>query len=43
MLAQIQAAYDALMLGDPEPVVALMAPDVEWRGVPRGLLRRAPA
>lgn len=43
MLAEIQAAYDALMRGDPGPLVALMAPDVTWRGVPHGVLRRAPS
>ena len=40
MLAQIQSAYDALMTGDPDPLVGLMAEDVEWRGIPRGVLRR---
>jgi ketosteroid isomerase-like protein len=43
VLAAIQSAYDALMRGDPGPLVALMAPEVEWRGVPHGLRRHAPA
>jgi hypothetical protein len=43
VLSQIRSAYDALMSSDPGPLVALMADDVEWRGVPHGVLRRAPA
>jgi ketosteroid isomerase-like protein len=34
----IRAAYEALMTGDVEPLVALIHPDMEWRGR-RGLTR----
>jgi ketosteroid isomerase-like protein len=41
----IQAAYNAAIAGDVEPLVALLAPDLEWRGVERGHLwwRSAPS
>jgi hypothetical protein len=29
---QIRAAYEALTEGEVEPMVALMGPEVEWRG-----------
>lgn len=28
----IRSAYEALVEGDPEPLVALMREDMEWRG-----------
>jgi ketosteroid isomerase-like protein len=42
---RIQAAYDAAIAGDVEPLVGLLAPDLEWRGIERGHLwwRRAPS
>ena len=42
---RIQAAYDAAIAGDVEPLVRLLAPDLEWRGVERGFLwwRHAPS
>ena len=32
LVEQIRAAYEALGTGDVEPLVALMHPDMEWRG-----------
>ncbi|HVE46753.1 MAG TPA: hypothetical protein VNA57_08415 [Acidimicrobiales bacterium] len=42
---QVQEAFDAALAGDVEPLVALFAPDLEWRGVTRGRLwwRRTPS
>jgi ketosteroid isomerase-like protein len=42
---RVQAAFDAAIAGDVEPLVALLAPGVEWRGVERGhlWLRSAPS
>jgi ketosteroid isomerase-like protein len=42
---RVQAALDAAIGGDVEPLVALFAPDMEWRGVGRGHLwwRHAPS
>jgi hypothetical protein len=42
---RVQQALDAAIDGDVEPFVALLAPDLEWRGVERGHLwwRRAPS
>jgi len=42
---QVQRAFDAAIAGDVEPLVALMAPSLEWRGVERGHLwwRDAPS
>ena len=42
---RIQRAYDTAIAGDVEPLVALMSPDLEWRGTERGHLwwRHAPA
>ena len=34
---QIRKAYEALGTGDVEPLVALMHPDMEWRGRRPGL------
>ena len=43
--AQIQAAYDAAIEGDLDPLVGLFDPALEWRGLERGRLwwKRAPA
>jgi ketosteroid isomerase-like protein len=43
--AQVQAAYDAAIAGDLDPLVALFDPALEWRGLERGHLwwKRAPA
>jgi hypothetical protein len=38
MFHRLRAAAEALYKGDPEPFVSLLAPDVEWRGVPQGRL-----
>jgi ketosteroid isomerase-like protein len=35
---RVQDALDAAVGGDLEPLVGLMAPDLEWRGVERGHL-----
>lgn len=42
---RVQQAFDAAAGGDVEPLVELMAPGLEWRGVERGHLwwRRAPS
>ena len=42
---RVQRAFDAAIAGDVEPLVALMAPDLEWRGIERGHLwwRSAPS
>ena len=37
--ARVQQAFNAAISGDVEPLVALLAPDLEWRGVQRGHLR----
>jgi ketosteroid isomerase-like protein len=44
-VGQIQAAYDAAVAGDLDPLVALFDPELEWRGLERGRLwwKRAPA
>jgi hypothetical protein len=41
----IQAALDAAVGGDLDPLVELFDPDLDWRGIERGRLwwRRAPA
>jgi len=41
----VQVAFDAAIGGDIDPLVALLAPDLEWRGVDRGHLwwRTAPS
>ena len=43
--AHIQSAFDAAIAGDLDPLVSLLAPDLEWRGVGRGHLwwRSAPS
>ena len=38
VIDQLRSATDALNKGDPEPFVALMAVDLEWRGVSHGHL-----
>jgi len=45
MIVQLRAATNALKAGDPEPYVALIAEDCEWREVPSGRLwwKRAPS
>ena len=35
---RVQAAFDAAVGGDVEPLVSLFHPSMEWRGVPRGYL-----
>ena len=42
---RIQQAFDAAIAGDVEPLVALLSPDLEWRGIERGHLwwRHAPS
>lgn len=35
---RIQAALDAAVAGDLEPLVSMLDPDLEWRGVTRGRL-----
>ncbi|MDQ6727422.1 MAG: hypothetical protein M3066_14825 [Actinomycetota bacterium] len=35
---RIQAAFDAAISGDVEPLVSLLDPRLEWRGVRRGRL-----
>lgn len=41
----VGAAYGAAVSGNVEPLVSLLDPAVEWRGVTRGLLwwRRTPS
>jgi ketosteroid isomerase-like protein len=34
----LQAALDALNRGDVAPLVALLDPELEWRGIKRGML-----
>jgi hypothetical protein len=38
MIEQLRAAAEALNRGDPEPLVALIAEENDWRGVSRGRL-----
>ena len=38
LIEQLRAAGDALRRGDPEPFVALLDPELEWRGIPYGHL-----
>ncbi|MDQ2827363.1 MAG: hypothetical protein M3Y04_10470 [Actinomycetota bacterium] len=42
---RVQAAFDAAIAGDVEPLVALFDPQLEWRGVRSGRLwwRRTPS
>ncbi|HYX44705.1 MAG TPA: hypothetical protein VE760_06645 [Acidimicrobiales bacterium] len=42
---RVQAAFDAAVEGDVEPLVALFAPDLDWRGITTGHLwwRRTPS
>lgn len=42
---RIQHAFDDAIGGDVEPLVGLLSPDLEWRGVERGHLwwRGAPS
>jgi len=35
LVEQIRAAYEALGTGDVEPLIELMHPDLEWRGLRR--------
>ena len=37
-LSLIKSAYTAAIAGDVEPLVALLGPDLEWRGVQKGRL-----
>jgi hypothetical protein len=39
VIDQLRAAAEAISLGDPQPFASLFAEDLEWRGVPYGLLR----
>jgi hypothetical protein len=45
MLERLSAAAEALNGGDPEPFVALLNRQAEWRGVSSGLLwwKRTPS
>jgi ketosteroid isomerase-like protein len=38
MIDQLQAAFEALQRGDPDPLASLFADDAEWRGISRGFL-----
>jgi ketosteroid isomerase-like protein len=38
VIDRLRAAAEALNRGDPEPFVALIADDSEWRGIARGSL-----
>jgi ketosteroid isomerase-like protein len=40
----VQQAYDAAIAGDPDPLVDLLHPDLNWSGLERGHLwwRKAP-
>ncbi len=42
---RVQAAFDAAVGGDVEPLVSMFDPVMEWRGVSRGRLwwRRTPS
>jgi ketosteroid isomerase-like protein len=42
---EVQQAYDAAAAGDIDPLVGLLDPEIEWRGMERGHLwwRKAPA
>lgn len=42
---EVQAAFDAGVGGDLGPLVDLLGPDLEWRGIERGhwLWKRAPS
>ncbi len=44
-LDRVRQAYDALFRGEVDPLVSLFDPDVDWRGVERGILwwRSAPS
>jgi hypothetical protein len=43
--ADLQHAYNAAVAGNIEPLVTMLAPDLEWRGIERGrwLWRKAPS
>ena len=45
LIERLQEAAAAFNRGDPDPLVALLHEDLEWRGVPRGFLwwKRTPA
>jgi ketosteroid isomerase-like protein len=36
--ARVQSAFDAAVGGDVEPLVSMLHPSLEWRGVTRGHL-----
>jgi ketosteroid isomerase-like protein len=38
LIGRLRVAAEAFDDGDPEPLVALLHPDLEWRGVGRGHL-----
>jgi ketosteroid isomerase-like protein len=42
---RVQAAFDVAVAGDIDPLVSLLDPGLEWRGVARGHLwwRRSPS
>jgi hypothetical protein len=42
---QLQQSYDAAVAGDLDPLVSLLDPNLDWRGLQRGHLwwRKAPA
>jgi hypothetical protein len=45
LVARLREAAEAFNAGDPEPFVALLDPQLEWRGITRGHLwwRRTPS
>lgn len=45
LIDQLRAAAEALDRGDPEPFVALISPELEWRGISHGRLwwKRTPS
>ena len=40
LIGRLREAAAAFNRGDPEPLVALLHPDLEWRGFARGYLWR---
>jgi ketosteroid isomerase-like protein len=42
---QLQRCFDAAVSGDLDPLVSLLDPDLDWKGLERGHLwwRKAPA
>jgi hypothetical protein len=40
VLQQLRAAYGRLAAGDPDSFAEVLDPDVHWRGVVSGILRK---